>query len=38
MWSANFIVGAAGLYLLWRAARENVTMDFAKLAWWRKGK
>lgn len=36
MWSADFIVGAAGLYLLWRAARENITMDFAKLAFWRR--
>jgi hypothetical protein len=36
MWSANFIVGAAGLYLLWRAAKENITMDFAKLMWWRR--
>ncbi len=36
MWSANFIVGAFGLYLLWRAAKENVTMDLTKLLWWRK--
>ncbi|MDZ7360866.1 MAG: LptF/LptG family permease [candidate division KSB1 bacterium] len=38
MWSANFIVGALGLYLLRRAAQENVTMDLTKLLWWRKGK
>jgi len=36
MWSANFVVGAAGLFLLWRAAKENVTMNFAKLLWWRR--
>ena len=36
MWSANFVVGTAGLYLLWRAAKENITMDFAKFMWWRK--
>jgi lipopolysaccharide export system permease protein len=36
MWSANFIVGAAGLFLLWRAAKENITMDFTKLLFWRK--
>ena len=36
MWSANFIVGAFGLYLLRRAAKENVTMDLTKLLWWRK--
>jgi lipopolysaccharide export system permease protein len=34
MWSANFVVGAAGLYLLRRAAKENLSMDFAKLMWW----
>ncbi|MDZ7291662.1 MAG: LptF/LptG family permease [candidate division KSB1 bacterium] len=33
MWSANFLVGAAGLYLLWRTARETITVDFTKL--WR---
>jgi lipopolysaccharide export system permease protein len=38
MWSANFIVGAFGLYLLWRAAKENVTLNFSKLLWWRKNK
>jgi len=38
MWSANFIVGLFGLYLLWRAAKENVTLDFRKLLWWRRGK
>jgi lipopolysaccharide export system permease protein len=36
MWSANFVVGAAGLYLLWRAAKENFTMDFTKLWRWEK--
>jgi len=36
MWAANFIVGALGLYLLRRAAKENVTMDLTKLLWWRK--
>lgn len=38
MWAANFIVGLFGLYLLWRTARENVTLDFRKLLWWRKSK
>jgi lipopolysaccharide export system permease protein len=38
MWSANFIVGIVGLYLLRRAAKENVMMDFAKMLWWRKSK
>lgn len=38
MWSANFVVGLFGLYLLWRAAKENVTLDFRKLLWWRKSK
>ncbi|MCG3119475.1 MAG: hypothetical protein ALAOOOJD_01884 [bacterium] len=38
MWSANVVVGLFGLYLLWRAAKENVTLDFKKLRWWRKGK
>jgi len=38
MWAANFIVGLCGLYLLWRTARENVTLDFKKLLWWRRGK
>lgn len=36
MWAANFVVGAAGLYLLWRAAKDNIAMDFAKLMWWRR--
>ncbi len=36
MWAANFVVGAAGIYLLWRAAKENLSMDFTKLMWWRK--
>jgi lipopolysaccharide export system permease protein len=36
MWAANFVVGAAGLYLLWRAAKEKLTIDFSKLMWWRK--
>jgi lipopolysaccharide export LptBFGC system permease protein LptF len=36
MWSANFVVGAAGLYLLWRAAKENLVMDLTKL--WRWGR
>jgi lipopolysaccharide export system permease protein len=36
MWAANFVVGAAGLYLLWRAAKENISMDFGKLMWWRR--
>jgi lipopolysaccharide export system permease protein len=36
MWSANFVVGAAGLYLLWRVAKESLTMDFAKLWRWRR--
>jgi len=38
MWAANFIVGLFGVYLLWRAAKENVTLDFRKLLWWRRGK
>jgi lipopolysaccharide export system permease protein len=38
MWSANVIVGLLGLYLLWRAAKENVTLDFTKLLFWRRGK
>lgn len=38
MWAANFIVGLFGLYLLWRTARENVTLNFKKLLWWRRGK
>jgi len=38
MWAANFIVGLCGLYLLWRTARENVTLDLRKLLWWRKSK
>jgi lipopolysaccharide export system permease protein len=38
MWAANFIVGLFGLYLLRRAARENVTLDFRKILWWRRGK
>jgi len=37
MWSANFIVGAFGFYLLWRAAKENVSINLSRLQWWRKG-
>ncbi|MGH7600777.1 MAG: LptF/LptG family permease, partial [bacterium] len=36
MWAANFVVGAAGSYLLWRAAKDNIAMNFSKLMWWRK--
>jgi lipopolysaccharide export system permease protein len=36
MWAANFVVGAAGLYLLWLAAKDGLGMDFAKLMWWRR--
>jgi lipopolysaccharide export LptBFGC system permease protein LptF len=36
MWSANFVVGAAGLYLLWRVAKESLTLDFRKLLRWRR--
>jgi lipopolysaccharide export system permease protein len=36
MWSANLIVGAAGLYLFWRAAKETITLDFTKLWQWLK--
>lgn len=36
MWAANFVVGAAGLYLLWRAAKDNIALDLGKLMWWRR--
>ncbi len=31
MWSADILVGAAGIYLLVRSARETTLIDFAKL-------
>jgi len=34
MWAANFVVGAFGLFLLWRAAQENLTLELAKFKWW----
>jgi len=34
MWSANIIVGIAGLYLLWRATYERTTLNFGALLKW----
>lgn len=34
MWSANLIVGLAGLYFLWRATYERTTLNFAALWKW----
>jgi lipopolysaccharide export system permease protein len=36
MWAANLIVGCVGLYLLRRAAKETISLDFTRLLWWRK--
>jgi lipopolysaccharide export system permease protein len=36
MWAANLIVGAAGLYLFWRAAKDRLALDFTRLwRWWK---
>ncbi|MCF8260879.1 MAG: LptF/LptG family permease [Melioribacteraceae bacterium] len=32
MWSANFVLGALGVFLLVRAAKERVTLDFSFLS------
>ncbi len=34
MWSANIVVGIAGLYLLWRATYERTTLSFRTLLQW----